>query len=712
MLLKLIWQGQISDSVDAALDSALKDQEDPYIKTCAIRAIAAAGTPTQQHHLVNSLLADVSKLDQRTLGEICESFFPDHLSVQQLIEILKTVAQPKAYSSPVQYSLENIALALAPDKTDEQLLRQFHQLLKSPPFIERYHCEISVRYAWLLPHAIRLANLFIEKKLPFSFDPMVLDLFLIFIPMQDYHELYISRQEELLKCAEAWPEFRYQLFRHTVAAVRARGTGDEKSPTAWWEVCADLRDFWAPNSGDLERLFENLVRQSLMDDRLIALTAMFQIYLKEERPRKLRERMKRLVVGTLELETQLHELLHPQPFPREMKKWRRQDRDLKRRHEEREKLHKALGLKNQRTIKERRKEIKNVGDAKKGEIWQRTTYLYERMQEKREKGNSRFGNPNWQFLIDEFGIDVAENFRDGCIDYWRAYDPFCYSNRRTSNSIPWPRIIGLSGLAMEATSDPEWVSNLTPAEVTTAAHYAICEMSGFPFWFKALRNQFPHLVDPVIEDELRWELHGSKAKEIHPHTLTALQYGDEELPHCYRDALFNLLSEKEPEPDRELDYALALMLKGHLSIPFRRQVSELACKCFETALDQNRKFTWLGVLLCFDGTRGSKVLKKWILDLPDRAGQKETMINFCASLTDHGETPRFNPTFRDYEKVAVSNDLLPFIYEFIGVDKDPQHEGVFTAGTRDHAADTRSRLLGVIVNTPGRSSYDALMNLS
>ena len=199
---------------------------------------------------------------------------------------------------------------------------------------------------------------------------------------------------------------------------------------------------------------------------------------------------------------------------------------------------------------------------------------------------------------------------------------------------------------MEATSDPEWVSNLTPAEVTTAAHYAICEMSGFPFWFKALRNQFPHLVDPVIEDELRWELHGSKAKEIHPHTLSALQYGDEELPHCYRDALFKLLSEKEPEPDRELDYALALMLKGHLSIPFRRQVSELACNCFETALDQNRKFTWLGVLLCFDGTRGSKVLKKWILDLPDREGQKETMINFCASLTD-------------MEKLLVST--LPFV---------------------------------------------------
>jgi hypothetical protein len=44
LLLKLIWQGQISESVDAALSYAMDDQASLYIRTSAILAVATAGT--------------------------------------------------------------------------------------------------------------------------------------------------------------------------------------------------------------------------------------------------------------------------------------------------------------------------------------------------------------------------------------------------------------------------------------------------------------------------------------------------------------------------------------------------------------------------------------------------------------------------------------------------------------------------------------------
>jgi hypothetical protein len=136
LLLKLIWQGQISESVDAALSYAMDDQASSYIRTCAIRAVAAAGAVEQHGKLVNTLLADTSKVGPDILGEACDLFFPDFLSVSQLLKILETVKPPARYSaSQLQRSIEKIADKVLPQQEAEKLLRGLHKFLKSRPFI-------------------------------------------------------------------------------------------------------------------------------------------------------------------------------------------------------------------------------------------------------------------------------------------------------------------------------------------------------------------------------------------------------------------------------------------------------------------------------------------------------------------------------------------------------------------------------------------------
>ena len=712
LLLKLIWQGQISESVDAALSYAMDDQASSYIRTCAIRAVAAAGAGEQRRKLVNTLLADTSKVGPDILGVACDLFFPDFLSVSQLLKILETVKPPERYSaSQLQRSIEKIADKVLPQQEAEKLLRGLHKFLKSRPFIERGHCEISQKYVWLLPSAIRLANQFIQKKHDFSFDPKVLDLFLGYIIAQDYGDFTTSELDKILKDAKAWPEFRYQLFWHAIAAARDREKDSKKLPTEWWQVGWDVRDFWAPSADDLERLFKDLIHKPLMNDRLIALTAVFGVYVNEKRPRKLRERMKRVVAGTAELEAKLQELLHPKPLSEEQKRWRRQERDFKRRQKEHESRRKANRQEWQQALKKNPKEIKNVGNAQKGEIWGRTAYLCDRIREKKDEGEHGLGYANWKTLIDEFGFDVAKNFRDGCVAYWREYDPFTYPNRRTSNSIPWPRIIGLTGLAMEAAYDPDWVKKISHNEAEIAAHYSVCELNGFPNWFRALSNEFPDIVDTVIEDELWCEIHESSAEKPSTHILSALRYGDKEFKGRFKSILFELLLEKELSNDFVLDHALSLILEGHLDAAFRKKVAELACERFEVATDKKRKFTWLIVLLCIDGVRGCELLKGWITGLPSEEEQKETMINFCSALTDHGNA-RFGLAVRDYERIEVLAELMPLICQFVKVEEDVHHEGVYTPGVRDRAEQTRSHLLSVICDTPGRASYNMLMTLS
>jgi hypothetical protein len=155
-----------------------------------------------------------------------------------------------------------------------------------------------------------------------------------------------------------------------------------------------------------------------------------------------------------------------------------------------------------------------------------------------------------------------------------------------------------------------------------------------------------------------------------------------------------------------------MILEENYDVTFLQRVAELASERFEAAPNNNRKYMWVIVLLCADGGRGCELLKGWIAGLPSIEEQKETMINFCAALMDHRNS-RFGRAARDFERVEVLNDLLPLIYKFIRVEEGARHEGgVYTPGTRDHAEGTRSHLLGVIVNTPGRQSYDALVNLA
>ena len=248
-------------------------------------------------------------------------------------------------------------------------------------------------------------------------------------------------------------------------------------------------------------------------------------------------------------------------------------------------------------------------------------------------------------------------------------------------------------------------------EAEIAAHYSVCELNGFPNWFRAFSNEFPDIVDTVIEDELRWEIYESSAEKPSTHILSALRYGDKEFKGRFKSILFELLLENEPANGFVLDHALSLILEGHLDVAFKKKVAELACERFEVATDKKRKFTWLIVLLCIGGVRGCELLKGWITGLPSEEEQKETMINFCSALTDHGNA-RFGLAVRDYERIEVLAELMPLIYQFVKVEEDVHHEGVYTPKVRDRAEQTRSNLLNVIFDTPGRLSYDVLMNLS
>jgi hypothetical protein len=719
MLLIMIWQGQISESVDKALSFAFNEQSDIYSRIWAIRAVATAGTPGQHKNLIDTLMGNISKLDSRILGEICESFFPNILSVQQLLQITETVKSAKQdYTNPLERSLDRITDILLPDDVVKEILQGLYKLLKRPPFIADTYCKISQSYVWLLPITIKFANRFIRKKDIFSLETSIIDLFLSHLTINDYHFYSSERKEfeEILEIAKAWPEFRIELFWHATTVIRARKKGKNNRIVIWRQVSWYIKDLWAPNIYDLNRLFEDLEQKPLIDDRLIALSAIFQIYIDTKRQRQLLYRMKQAVEGNLQLEKTLNEFFHPKPLTEAQKKERRSYQTHIRRAEKHRQQQELFHLQRKQELMSQPEEIKNVGNAEKGEILERTVYLYDRIPEKRN--SSQFGLSNWQSLIKDFSYDVAKNFRDGCTAYWRIYDPFSDKHviaylRGTSNTIPWPLIIGLTGLAIEANDEPEWVKQISLDEARIAANYSICELTGFPDWFNSLSDAFPNIVDNVIINELRWELHNESANIHSSRILSALTYNETGIRERYKIVLVELLSEKEPINEEALEDALLILIRGTIDLRLQENVTRIVCKHFEEISDENRRIQWLKYIFYIDGFKGLDLLKQLINDFPLIEEKKNFMIKFCAALNNLREERFDHGIIHDFEKIEVLCELVPLIYQYIKPEEDLHHpSGVYTPNIRDKAEETRSRLLSVIADTPGYLSYNTLVNLS
>ena len=719
MLLIMIWQGTMSESVDKALSCAFNEQADLYSRIWAIRAVATAGTPEQHKLLVDTLMGDISKLNRRILGEICESFFPNTLSVKQLLRIIETIKSAKQdYTNPVEQNLDRITGTLLSGEVVKEILQGLYKLLKQPPFISETYCEVSQSYAWLLPIAIKFANGFIRKKDIFSFNVLILDFFIGIITIDDYRFYSFEQNEieEILEVAKAWPEFRIELFWRATTVIRAKEKEKNKRIMIWTQVSWYIKYFWRPNIDDLNRLFEALEQKLLIDDRLVALSAIFQIYIDTKRERQILHRMKRAVKNNFQLEKTLNEFLHPKPLTEEQKKERRSDKNHIKKAEKRRQQQEVFQLQRKQELIKQLEEIKNVGNAEKGEIWKRTVYLYDQIPEKRNSG--RLGLSNWQSLIKDFNYDVARNFRDGCIAYWRKYDPFSDDHvieflRGTSNTIPWSLIIGLSGLAMEANDEPEWVKQISLDEARIAANYSICELNGFPDWFNSLSDAFPEIVDNVIINELSWELQ-NKPTNIHSsRILSALTYNEAGIREPYKIFLIELLSEKEPINDEALEDALLILIRGTIDLCLREKVTKIVCKHFEKTSDENRKIQWLKYIFYIDGFKGLGILKQLVNDFPLIEEKKNFMIKFCAVLNDPREERFDRSIIHDFERVEILSEFIPFICQCVKPEEDHHHpSGVYTPNNRDKAEQTRSRLISIIADTPGYLSYNTLINLS
>jgi hypothetical protein len=475
--------------------------------------------------------------------------------------------------------------------------------------------------------------------------------------------------------------------------------------TAYWQVGL-FESFWKFKANDFKRVIEEGNRRTLLDDRLLALSLAFKLYVDGGRPREWREAMK-AYADTPRIRKALASLLRPPPLTEGQKRWRRKVAEYKRRRKKRE----DADAENERNWKAALisdiEMVRGTGLAKPTVISNHQYYLHQKMLESDSQG-SHWSAGNWQNLESEFGKEVAEAFREGVVAYWRKYTPKLRSEGKAGNSTPFAVIFGLTGLNIEARETEGWPSELNEVEAERAFRYAMDELNGFPDWLPSLCETFPDIINSLLLRELDFDLKiETVARESH-YVLYDLNWsGDWAWPHL-RDDILARLTSREPKNVSNLRYMLNIL---HGAGVDNHELAKLAAiRSADRRHDHAAR--WFAVWAGVEPGKAIPAVSARLAAIRQSSKRTKFAMQFITQLLGGRRSEaKVGDAFRTPQHLR---DLYVLMHRHIREKEDIRRAGtgVYTPGLRDDAQDARNQLFALLKEIPGKESYLALMDLS
>jgi hypothetical protein len=707
LLLRVVREGKLQGLGELMLSFATDNRMDRYSRISAVQAIGAGGTDDEKRRLKAALLAKDAISDRSLFGAVLGALFPTHLSVEELPLLLESLPKRREGHTDI---LESELVHVVEQTSDTQALRLLAGLvvlLKRAPLRAEEWCRISTEYAWLLPVAMATAKRLIAGQPNGPFDPAILAT-IAMARQADHLGFYVGRvgkeAEELLGGNAV---LKHAVFWHF--AEEGRAARPSERLVDYW-VVAPMSSQHLQFFGDVDvPLFLDALRvRPLMDDRLIALTALVSICVRTGHPPDLLERITTGVAGVPELEATAQKQLNPQPSAameayaeREQERQRGWEEEKAREAEERQKAVTWIKA-NAGTLE--------IGDyAKEGKIIGNIRWLHQEVAEKTSSG-SRWSVSGWRKLEPEFGSEVAKAFRDHCVAYWRLYRPQLRSEIGAgTNSTPWSVIVGLSGLAMEAADDKSWAEKVNPEEAERATRYALRELNQLPGWFADLFAAHPDTMTAVLLGEIRWEMEAPRSKNEGGYILSRLQWSARDLGQALRADILGLLEQYPVADEKTLAEALAVVLRNPEPIP--ASFLEVIAQRISRASSDELKSAWVAALLCLDAKRAVTALENWV----DQAADAKTSEYRISKVLEYVWGDSFHgvgSVHTSYREAKLLLRLMKLTYAHVKLADDIRHEGAYSPGLRDRAQDARGHILKLLCDLGGRDSYDGLLELS
>lgn len=704
-LLRMVWLGQLVELLPEAKEIALSPTVSVYTRLSAIRAVKAVGKKHDHQEICNSIVAETPPLNRILLNELIKDLEPSIETIGWLLTALESIEPKERFSfdeltSSVAGFVSSAAIQLLP-----RLLAGLNNLLERPPIVERRHCEISQKNIWLMKAAATGVERLIHAKSPEALTDIPLGILHKIGAARGWHDHEVDDIKiEFGTLVPAWPELNRAALWYSVQRARSALDGaPENRVTNFWQASV-FGAFWnfVPDDFDyLESVIETYPEQ---DDKLVALSLALQQYVKSDRPRSWRERLKKIVQGNAELEACLSDFFNPPPseFSRQESAWKKRVRAQEKRTKENFEKSKAY-------ILGHIDELRNPLLPQPSDISQTQWYLHERL---RENGSStRWSEGRWRELIPEYGNDVARAYRDGVVAYWRKYIPQLRSEGAASNSVPISVIFGLTGLDIEATETTDWPNSLMDNEVVLACRYTAHELNGFPSWFPKLFEAWPVPVSAFLLQEIDYELSAESPESESHYILSDVTWSGQWAWDRIAQDIFQLLEKREIKNPANLGKLLAIV-QGSITVS-DTDIARLAERNARSAATVDQAAIWFAVWVGAEPACAIPALASHLESLSCFKEKTTFAMKFATRLLPgrRSEGTGVRPVFRTPTHLK-NLYLLMHTYIRRSDDIDRVGGGVYSPVLRDDAQDARNALFEQLNKIPGKEAYVAVDEIS
>ena len=710
---RLVWQGGMVNCVTPFVDITADNTRGIYARIASARAIMTCGSDEQKQLLWDNLNENNDPVPRKLLAELIEKVEPDGNNVAQLIISLSKLPPYERFKSTGLGRALHKYVESLPIVSDHRVINLFldglYSYLNRQPYVERRECHVSKEYAWLLSPATHAVERLVEERSSIVFGMTALSIMLNVPALRFWRDTDFSEYEGNLKVlVPAWPELNDALYWTSIERARATKIANSDEPlTDDWSVSC-LGHFWLFDTASLPRLLKYIRSRTLQDDRLVALSTAFRVYVQADRPEYILTNLENAVADDSALRHQLNMLLNP-PVSEVMREHeqkmeeRKQERNKKK---EQQKKNREIWIEGLRTDPDR---VRNSPNLKPGEFTSDQYWLMIELQDS-NSATGRSDYANWQALIPDFGDAVARAYRDAAISHWWHYEPTLQSEGvKRDNSTPYSLIFAMAGLEIEAAEVDEFPANMNEVQARLALRYITWELNGFPGWFERVYHRFPTLTKEAVLKELLWELENTEADNPTHYILSDLTYHAPWLHAEITPAILKWVEDNLTSINTNIRHCIHILINGGTD-PIR--IASLAKQQMENINDADSIAVWHALHVDCDPMHGIPELGQWLAVLDDETATHSAQI-FITTLIGGRRSDGY-PQVGRYRTAKHLKTLYLLMHRYIRTKEDIDRSGggVYSPELRDDAQDARNRLFGLLSEKPGKESYLVIKQLA
>ncbi len=711
---RLVWQGEMASCAAPFVAIAVDNSRGIYARIASARAVMTCGSVEQKQCLWQQLNVEEKQIPRKLLTELVQEAVPDSDNVGRLVISLNKLPPYKRYDATGLGQSIHELIERMPIVGDQhvitQLIEGLRDYLERPPYVEQGECHVSQEYAWLLSPATHAVERLVEAHSTVALGATALSIMLM-VPTLRYwrSDDFSEHKGDLQTLIPQWPKLNDALYWASIKQARINKSAKSTEPlTDDWSV-SWLGPFWNFDLASLPRLLAYMRSRTLQDDRLVALSTSFRVYVQGNRLAHILSSLQDAVANDTVLQHQLYILLNP-PVSEMMRKYEEKHAEYLRKQEEKTRENKQARDIWLAELSANPERVRNPPNLEPGE-WTNDQYRLLREIRGSSLKTSRSEGANWQALIPDFGDAVARAYRDAAINHWRYYMPTLPSEGVIrDNSTPYSLIFAMTGLEIEAAETADFPHHLNESQARHALRYITWELNGFPSWFERISQAFPALVNQAVMQELIWELENTSSDEPMHYILSDLVYHAPWLHTFMAPVLLEWLEANPTCINTNRHYFLHILVNGGTD---PAKLADLASREIAQINDPDSIPWWYAVRVDCDPVNGIPEVEQWLSSVDEEAASHAAQI-FVTALMGGSHVRGGGPNIGRFRTAEHLKSIYVLMHRYIRAKEDINRAdgGVYSPELRDDAQDARNRLFNLLSEIPGKASYTVIKQLT